>query len=428
MFEKIKEKLDSKDILILGMGREGRSTLSFIKRHIAYRSLTLADRNKLSDIDTDIPFVYGEHYMDNLDNYDVIIKSPGIKYDFQCEKIKKKTLSQTDLFLLEFASQTIGITGTKGKSTTTTLIHHILSNCGFDSILTGNIGIPPLDSAEKMTDTSIAVFEMSCHQLQYATLSPHISVLLNLFEDHLDYYGTREKYIEAKENIFLNQRESDFLIVSDDCIEQISKAPSKVITVGYDDIKNGKINGELSLEGKTSLIGVHNLYNASVAYAVSKLFYISTENFLSAIKTYKPLPHRLEYFCTKNGVDYYDDSISTVGETTIQAIKAIKNVGTVIIGGMDRGIDYSDLVTFLKNSFVENIILIQESGKRISEYLTAEKVNFIYINDFYDAVKTAVKITKNGQACVLSPAAASYGYFKNFEERGDKFKELVNLS
>lgn len=432
MFDKIKKELDGKDILVLGMGREGRSTLSFIKKHICYKSLAVSDQNKIENIDSDITCYFGAGYMDNLNDYDIIIKTPGIKYDSQSDEIKNKTLSQTDLFLLEFSSQTVGITGTKGKSTTTTLIHHILSKCGFHSVLTGNIGIPPLDSVEMMTENSVAVFEMSCHQLQYATLSPHIAVLLNLFEDHLDHYGTRENYIKAKENIFLNQKNNDFLVISEDCTSQIKRAQSKVIKVGFDSssdvyLKDNKINGEISLSGKSSLIGLHNLFNISVSFAVSKLFGISVENFLKAIETYKPLPHRLEFVCNKNGVDYYDDSISTVGETTIQAIKAVKNVGTVIIGGMDRGIEYNDLVEFLKNNFTGNIILIQESGKRISEYLLKVGVRFTYIENFDDAIKFASEITKKGQACVFSPAAASYGYFKNFEERGDRFKELVNL-
>ena len=432
MFEKIKRILDGKNILILGMGKEGRSTLSFINKHINYKTITVADKNEITGIEKNVLCRFGSGYMDNLGDYDVIIKSPGVVYDSKSEEIIKKTFSQTDLFLLEFSDKTIGITGTKGKSTTTTLIHHILTKCGYDSVLTGNIGIPPLDSAEKMQENSVAVFEMSCHQLEYATVSPHIAVVLNLFEDHLDHYKTREKYIEAKENIFLNQKGNDYFVVSDECTSQIQKAKSRVIKVGFNSqsdifIKDEKINGRIGFNNKTSLKGSHNLFNISVAFAVSNLFNVPTDKFLEAVADYKPLPHRLEYFLTKNGVDYYDDSISTVGETTIQAIKTVNNIGTVIIGGMDRGIDYSDLICFLKNNFVENIVLIQESGKRISNYLSKEGVAFTYVENFDDAVKTASRLTKEGKACVFSPAAASYGYFKNFEERGDRFKELVKL-
>lgn len=432
MFPKIKELLYDKNILILGFGKEGKSTLKFIKKHICYKSLTVADRNVVEENDlTSVNVIFGEHYMSSLDSYDVIIKSPGIVYNDVSSSIINKTTSQTDLFLREFRDNTVGITGTKGKSTTTTLIHHILDASQNNSVLLGNIGIPPLDVAEQMTDGKIAVFEMSCHQLEYENISPKISVIINLFEDHLDHYGTREKYVNAKENIFLHQREEDTLVISSECTEQIKKAPSKkIITVGTDDgsdycVKNGCINEKINLPEKISLIGEHNFFNIAVAYAVGKIFNVSDEDFLCALKTYKSLPHRLEYVGTKYGVEYYDDSISTIPQTTIQAIKSLKNVGSVIIGGMDRGIDYTELTDFLKTHSVKNVILIPNTGKRIGEMLRQNNVDFVVAEDLPDAVLKAKELSLPGEKCVLSPAAASYGFYKNFEERGDVFKKLV---
>lgn len=432
MFPKIKELLNNKDILILGFGKEGRSTLNFLKKHISYKSLTVADKNLIDeDVLSDVNVLFGEHYMQSLHSYDVIIKSPGIVYDNPSTSLIKKTTSQTDLFLQEFRDNTVGITGTKGKSTTTTLIHHVLSSSKNNALLLGNIGIPPLDVAEEMSENKIAVFEMSCHQLEFEYISPRVSVILNLFEDHLDHYKTREKYVKAKENIFLHQSKEDVFIVSEDCDEQIQKAPShNIITVGTSSKSNycvnGKtINGSFNIPEGISLIGEHNDYNIAVAYAVAKLFDVSDDDFLKALKTYKSLPHRLEYVDTKYGVEYYDDSISTIPQTTIQAINSLKNVETVIIGGMDRGIDYTELTDFLHSNPVKNVILLPNTGKRIGETLEKNKVNFISVNNLPEAVLKAKELTKEGGRCVLSPAAASYGFYKNFEERGDVFKKLV---
>lgn len=420
MFDKIKSILGNKKILILGFGKEGKSTLSFILDFISVREITVADANDVSlQLPDGVKCKCGNGYISGLDEYDVIIKSPGIVLNEEAKKYLGKITSQTDLFLKEFRDFTIGITGTKGKSTTTTLIHHVLETAGKDAVLTGNIGIPPLDSARKMKENSIAVFEMSCHQLEYQLVSPHIALVLNLFEDHLDHYGTREKYVEAKENIFLHQNKNDVLIINEDCREQIKKAPSTVITVGERDF--------FEIPKKDiSLVGEHNYYNIRSARLITDIFGVSDEDFIKGLITYKPLPHRLQYVATKNGVEYYDDSISTVCQTTIQAINALENVETVIIGGMDRGIDYTELADFLKVHTLKNIILIHESGDRIAGLLDERGVSYKKADDLKSAVELSAKVTSSGAKCVMSPAAASYGYFKNFEERGDVFQTIVN--
>lgn len=420
MFRNIKNVLDGKKVLILGFGKEGRSTLSFICDFVSPSSVTVADMNDVSaSLPDGIKCLCGENYMSSLDDYDVIIKTPGIVYSDQSSDIIAKTTSQTDLFLREFSAQTVGITGTKGKSTTTSLIYHVMKLSGIDAVLAGNIGIPPLDAAREMKDGSVAVFEMSCHQLEFQRISPHVAVILNLFEDHLDHYGTRERYVKAKEHIFLHQSDCDVLVISEECREQIAIAPSKVIPVSYKpdfDIPKGEI----------SLFGEHNFYNISVAKRVTDIYGVSYDDFINALKTFKPLPHRLEYVATINGVAYYDDSISTVCQTTIQAILSLEKVDTVIIGGMDRGIDYTELVAFFSEHTVKNIILAYESGNRIAAMLEEKGIQYKLTDDLYSAVRLASELTQSGGKCVLSPAAASYGYFKNFEERGNVFKELVN--
>ena len=419
MFQKIKSFLENKKVLILGFGKEGRSTLSFIRDYISSCNITIADKNAVTEnLPDGIAVKSGEDYMSDMDEYDVIIKSPGIVYENQSQSIINKTTSQTDLFLMEYRDVTIGITGTKGKSTTTTLLHHVMCCAGIDAVLTGNIGIPPLDSARKMKNGSVAVFEMSCHQLEFQKTSPRVAVILNLFEDHLDHYKTRDKYVRAKENIFLHQNPTDTLVISDKCVEQISKARSRTITVSEKDAL-------LFDKYETTLVGAHNLFNISVVKAVSEIYGIDESVFSSALATYNPLPHRLQLVCTKNGVQYYDDSISTVCQTTIQAVMSLNDVDTVLVGGMDRGIDYTELVDFFVLNPVKNIILMYESGKRIAGLLDEKNVKYTLTENLESAVALASKLTERGKKCILSPAAASYGYFKNFEERGDVFLELV---
>ncbi len=431
----IKKILDNKNVLILGFGKEGRSTLDFVEKYIHPKSVTIADFNEITVADArENKVVFGKDYQKDLLQYDVIVKSPGIVYENPTPELLERTTSQTSLFLLEYKDRTIGITGTKGKSTTTTLIHHVLKENGFSAVLLGNIGIPPLSQIEKMQDESaIAVFEMSCHQLEYESSSPHIAVILNLFEDHLDHYGTRDKYVAAKRNIYKNQTETDIFVCNSDCAFEIEDAVSNTVRVGntgdVEVLENGFFHrGEAVVlsEDSSLLHGAHNVYNIAVARAVTSLVGVETEGFLSALATYQPLSHRLEYVKTLNGVMYYDDSISTVCQTTIQAISAFDNVETVIVGGMDRGIDYTSLVEFFCEHHVENIILTYDSGVRISKMLDSVGVKYIMAKDLEDAVDIAVRVARPETRAMLSPAAASYGYFKNFEHRGDMFKEYLN--
>ncbi len=434
MLQAIHNLLDDKNVLILGFGREGRSTLEFIKKYINPKSVTIADFNEIPEREAQgCALVCGKDYQKNVDSFDVIIKSPGIVYENPTDEILSRTTSQTSLFLLEFRDRTIGITGTKGKSTTTTLIHHVLCGSTVPAILVGNIGIPPLSEVEKMLNPdAVAVFEMSCHQLEYEKTSPHIAVILNLFEDHLDHYGTREKYVAAKRNIYTHQNNNDVFICNSDCVYEIKSAVSKTLTVGVGgevDVRDRAFlyNGVLTelTEGMSSLYGAHNVFNIATAFAAVSMFNVTRDKFLSLLATYKPLSHRLEYVGTINGVKYYDDSISTVCQTTIQAIGAFDNVETVIVGGMDRGIDYSELVEFFVENPIENLILCYASGNRIAAMLDEKGIHYYIAGDLEEAVDLSVKVSRSGTRAILSPASASYGYFNNFEHRGDMFKEYL---
>ncbi|MBQ9976956.1 MAG: UDP-N-acetylmuramoyl-L-alanine--D-glutamate ligase [Clostridia bacterium] len=431
MISNITHTLNGKNIVILGFGREGRSTLDFIKRYTTPLSVTVADSQ---DISVDgCKTVCGADYQKGLEEYDVIVKSPGVVYEAPTDEILEKTTSQTTLFLSAFADRCIGITGTKGKSTTTSLVYHVLKESGRDALICGNIGIPPLSVVDDMLDGDrIAVLEMSCHQLEYERYSPHIAVLLNLYEDHLDHYGTRDKYVDAKRNIYRNQSSGDVFVCNAECQRELSEAKGVTVSVGDAGdvalLDNGFVANGVNVmleKDSTALVGRHNLFNIATAFAVVSRFGIGEADFLSALKSFRPLAHRLEYVATVNGVDYYDDSISTVCQTTIQAVTALENVDTVLVGGMDRGIDYTELVEFFKENPVNNIILMYSSGERIAKMLDETGTPYILAEDLERAVDIAVKVTETGKKCVLSPAAASYGYFKNFEHRGDVFCELL---
>ena len=392
---KITDRLHNKNILIWGYGREGKSTEHFIRQFCEVKNLEIFE---------------GTQEQIDESAYDLIIKSPGIKV----ERYGENYTSQTELFLGEFAGQTIGITGTKGKSTTSTLLYTVLSRClDRKVLLMGNMGKPCLDYYGQIDGDTVVVYEMSCHQLAHTEVSPHIAIFLNLFEEHLDYYGTLEKYFAAKKNITLHQGEQDYFF----CGEQVpyfeTRAQRRVIPR----------DPELSFE--TRIPGAHNQMNAAFVYSVCKeLFGCGEEEIREAIRSFTGLPHRLEYVASVGGVDYYDDSISTSPEATIQALESIPNAKTVIIGGMDRHIHYDLLTDYIRKHDQYEYLFAYASGRRIYEEVSSFP-NCHYEEDLLKAVRLAKKITPAGMACVLSPAAASYGYFKDFEERGDVFRKLV---
>lgn len=432
MYQLLKDMVTDKKVLILGFGREGRSTYNIIKDMPC--KIGIADKNDIT-FNADAEFITGNDYQKSIYNYDIVFKSPGIVLENKSENVLSKIVSQADCMIKRYKNQIIGITGTKGKSTVTTLTYHILKNAVGNCILMGNIGIPAFDMLNEIDDDSILVYEFSCHQLEYAPYSPHIGVLLNIFPEHLDHYGTVEKYEASKKNIYANQNVDDILICNIDNVPRKEYNPGNIVTVSIDKKADVYLDGKYindfgnmiefkSLE--SSLLGRHNMYNIAICYNICKKYGVSLDEFKKHLKTYKPLPHRLEFAGEYDGVKYYDDSISTIGETTIQGLESLKNVGTLIIGGMDRGICYDSLVEFLKNYKIDNIICMYDTGKMLYEKMkNFSDKNVVFVENLEQAVAKAKSLTPKGKACLMSPAAASYGFFKNFEERGDKFKEYI---
>lgn len=443
--------IKGKKVLILGFGREGASTFRILMEGKAYQELAVADQEDKSDqLPEGIPFITGPDYQRAMDQYEVVFKSPGIVLERPPEEYRCRILSQTEVFFRLYRDQIIGITGTKGKSTTATLLYHILKSAGRRTILAGNIGIPAFDHMDEIQEDTEIVFELSCHQLEYIQESPHISVLLNIHEEHLDHYGTMERYVAAKEQIYRNQKREDILFCNRQCAPGRGSCRARVILVedfgqeargaGQKEADTIGLFGQeigwgpdcFSIPGtEIHLLGHHNYFDIAFVYGVCKLKGISHEEFLEGLRTYEPLPHRLQFLGEKEGIRYYDDSISTIGNTTIQALETLKDADTVLIGGMDRGIDYRDLIEYLSASTVAHIILMEDTGKRIYQEIRSQYPEFrnperlslaVHLED---AVCRAKALTRKGKSCVLSPAAASYGIFRNFEARGEAFKNMV---
>ena len=447
MYNKIIEKLKDKNICILGFGREGKSTYNFIRRHLNDKFLTIIDKKDVSSSinDKNVEFIHGDNYLDNLDNYDLIIKTPGITLkDVDITNIKDEITSQLELVLEAFKNNIIGITGTKGKSTTASLLYKIIKDQGYDTYLLGNIGNPILDDVESFNEDTYLVVEMSALQLEFAEVSPHIGIVLNLFEDHLDHSGTVYHYHENKMNMFKYQDSSDYAIYSIDNENTVNwinnnKYLSKLFKVT---LENKKDNDTIYLDNedvilndevlynkneKRNLLGDHNLSNIMFCLVVSKLLNLDMNKVKLSISSFMPLEHRLELVGTYNDITYYNDSISTIPEATINAIETLKDVDTLIFGGMDRGIEYKELINYLYKSNISNLICMPTTGYKIGkklEELNTNK-NIYYIELLEDAVSKAKEVTKKGKICLMSPAASSYEYFKNFEEKGKRFKELV---
>lgn len=396
---KIVEQLENKRILIWGYGREGKSSEAFIKKHANPKSIEI---------------VNGSYEDVKEKECDLILKSPG----FPCFVEDKRIISQTSLFVSEFKNQIIGITGTKGKSTTSSMLYSVLCACGKDTILVGNIGFPCLDFYDVITEETYVVFEMSAHQLQRQEESPHIGVFLNLFEDHLDYYGSMKRYFRAKENVVCHQTESDYAILGSKFPEELSKIETKGKRKVF-------VEEEIDLDIPMKLKGEHNKFNAAIVqYIAGELLGCDLKKVNQAISSFEGLKHRLENIGVVNGVTYYNDSISTICESAIHAVNSTPNVSVVLIGGEERGISYKPLEKFIMDKKEIHFILMYQTGKRIYDELQ-EKDNCIYIETLDKAVKKAKELAKVGEACIMSPAAASHDAFMNFEDRGDTYTKLV---
>ena len=424
MLPPIIEFLKDKSVLILGFGREGKSTYNYIRRYLPQKKLTVADGKEQNTDDENVAVVCGENYLDCLGGFDVVIKSPGIS--FAEVEIPENTFvtCQTDLFLKYAPCKKVGVTGTKGKTTTSTLIYKMLRAGNADCVLMGNMGLPVLDYIDEMTGDKTAVIELSSHQLEFTHSSPQVAVITNIYEEHLEHYrGGMSGYVNAKLNIVRYQGKDDTFIYNG------SQGVDRFINP--EEIKSRKI--AVSEEDKLPftldnprLKGRHNRHDVLYALAAARLFNVSDQHAAEAAADFEGIEHRMEPVGEYRGISFYNDCIATVPRAVMCSVEAL-SPQTLIIGGLDRGIDYTDFAANLENSGVEVIIGTKTTGHKIIDMMLSAgtKKQLVKAENLEEAVKTAYEKTQKGRVCVLSPAASSYNEYKNFEEKGRRFKELV---
>jgi UDP-N-acetylmuramoylalanine--D-glutamate ligase len=367
--------------LILGYGREGKSIHAWLKKHYPKLRIAVTDQKD------------GTEYLSHIAEYDTVVRSPGVP-PYLLGRARHIT-SATNIFFSRVQGKTIGITGTKGKSTTASLIAHILRVVYPDVRLVGNIGNPMLDALSGSSKNTVFVIELSSHQLVDIRYSPKIAVLLEIVPEHLDYYPDFASYKRAKENIFRFQKPGDHLV-----------------------------RGEtLDAVYKTTLLG--NRENIAAAVKVARFMNVPEQVIQKQLATFSPLPHRLEFVGEHRGVRFYNDSLATIPEATIHALEALGGkVVTLIAGGYDRGLDYSALGSYLGHSSVNTLILFPDTGKKIARVVKT-KIHTYAVGSMEEAVRLAYEHTPKGKICLLSPASASYNMFRDYEDRGNQFKEWV---
>ena len=461
MIEKILEILDRyKNILILGFGREWKTSYNFIRKHLPNKHLTILDENqiwKINDKNTDI--IIEKITIEKLKQFDLIVKTPWISFKWMNTEWLNIT-SQLELLLEVDRQNVIAITGTKGKSTTTTLLYEVIKNQKENTFLLWNIWVPIFEQIENFNEDSTLVIECSSHQLQYIKTSPHIAILLNLYPEHLDHYNSLQEYYDSKLNIFKYQTEWDFAIVDEHVTSLIplywkgvaksrgifknpqsshwifcgqptplnkgAQSPTifeiwKGIFIQWDFVV---LNWKeiYNVNEKRNLLWEHNLRNIMNIFVICDILWLDFEKTKKVISEFKPLEHRMELVWTFDWVTYYNDSIATIPASTINSLKSIPNVNTLILWWMDRWIDYSDLIDFVNSSNVENVICLPKTGHDLLPEIDKKTYK---VDNLPEAVEIAKQVTKKWSVCLLSPAASSYTFFKNFEERGRIFKELV---
>lgn len=424
--------LSGKNICILGYGKEGRAMAEAIEKYAKEATITIADQSQSLPA-TRYPLLSGPDAFNNLSQFDVIIKSPGIP-PHTLPATRCPLVSPTQIFFDSIAGSgatVIGITGSKGKSTTSSLIHHILATRqplpATRSFLIGNIGNPAIAHIDQAKKGTAFVMELSSYQLMDLATSPTIAVLTSFFPEHLDYHRNLKNYLDAKKHITKFQEPGSivfFNAASEECEEIAEEGEGKKVGVVASD-------APVDLR-ETKLIGAHNQENIALAWKVAEHLGVQKDAAISAIKSFSPLPHRLQSLGVHHGKEWINDSISTTPESAIAALDALGDrVGIMILGGQDRGLNFGKLVERINQSSVEMVITLGESGPRIAKALESTSKKVEQVQSLTEAVESATRYplvaTHPNPIVLLSPASPSYDQFKNFEERGKKFTEyLIN--
>ena len=450
------ENLKNKKIAIIGLGVSNIPLIDYL--HDFQAKITVFDKRNEEKIDKGvlekienykISKNFGENYLSNLKDFDIIFKSPSCRSDLpeiEAEVKRGAILTSEIEKVLELAPcKIIAVTGSDGKTTTTSLIYEIVKQ-KYKAYLGGNIGIPLFTKIKEMQPENVVVLELSSFQLMTMKKSPDIAVVTNVTPNHLDIHKSYEEYIEAKKNIFLNQNEDNTLVLNYD--NEITKnfaktAKSKVIFFSSKEkIENGVIYDDgiikISEDGlrrhllklkDTHLRGTHNAENICAAVAATKGL-VQIEDQINAIKGFEGVPHRIEFVREINGSKWYNDSIASSPTRTIAGLNSFDEEIVLIAGGYDKHLDYEPIAKPILDKVKTLILLGQTSGKILNAVKEKQgelgiKIDIFKVDTLEEAVEKAKMEAKPNQVVLFSPASASFDMFKNFEERGNKFKELV---
>lgn len=407
-------------ILVYGFGVEGRSTLQFLRARFPGKDLHVFDDNLALNMPDFKKYP--------IEDYDILITSPGIDRRRFSHDIRAKITSQVEIFFNNIPEEkrkhVIGISGTKGKSTTTKFCYELLKKAEKKVAVAGNYGVPMLDVFSDFLSGkyTFIVAELSSYQLEFMRVSPGIAIFLNVFPEHLDRHGGYENYIEAKKNLWRFQEIQDVVI-----------CPQKIKPL----IQNEKSNSIFESEpmpteffSKNSIFRApHFLQNFGTMIVLAQILNISENTVKKTAHMFKGLPHRLEFIEKRQGIFFYNDSISTNPHSTYSALQFLKDkVGTLIVGGKDRGVDYTLLYSAIEKFCPHTKVLVLDTEtkeKLVSVFQKNSFKNYIVVKNIPEAVKISFEETPKHKVCLLSPAASSFDTFKNYIERGNLFKKSI---
>lgn len=427
------EQFRGKNVAVFGFGKEGKSTLEFLRTFAHPQKIFIYDKNPIAEKDygQNIYFFDGEERKNIVkEQVNIIFRSPGVSIHnselVACRSRGAQVVSQIQLLLAAYGKKCIGVTGTKGKSTTVSIIAQVLKR-HFKKVATvGNIGTPPFSVWNELNEAEIIVCELSSFQLIDITASPHIAVMQNIVPAHLDVHPTMGEYIQAKKNITAFQSENDiYLYCLENPLPREISLTTKAQTIGF------SLHDPAYQHIKTRLEGEFNKVNIIPALVIGRLLGVPDEDIRKGIEEFKPLPHRLEHVGVFKGIEFIEDSIGTVSEATIQAIRTFApRLHTLITGGYDSGQDYHGLAQeIIKTKTLKTVILFPQTGKIIHALLKGKRsdLNIFEAESMEEAVKLAYRHTPLGKnhICLLSCGAPSFGLFKDYVDRAQQYVEWV---
>lgn len=447
--------LNNKTVLLVGLAKTGVSTIKKLDKlgaKIIVNDIKSKDQLKdiikqIENLDS-VEYILG-HHLEDISNIDLTIVSPGVPLDLPfIKKLQSENINiigEVELaYKLSKNPTFVGITGTNGKTTTTSLVGEIFKKASKDSYIVGNIGNPVIDTVDLTDENSFLITELSSFQLEsIEDFKPRVSTIINITEDHLNRHHTMENYINAKANIFKNQDANDFCILNydDEIVRELgNKANAKVLYFSqkekvsqgaYLDDNNNiviKVNDkEIKLLNKDelSLPGNHNLENCMAAILMSYVLGIDLEIIKDTLKTFKSVEHRLEFVTDKDGIMFVNDSKGTNPDSTIKAITSYDKPIVLIAGGKDKQSDFTEMISYATKN-VKALVLLGETADKIEQTAKLQGMNNIFrVSNMKEAVKTAYKLAQSGDVVLLSPACASWDMYPNFEARGLDFKENI---